>query len=200
MDSCHLQIPVATVSSLKIEQWMPEKWWLVRMTKVWRKHIRATGICFPSISSPVLHGSQQGTFRSHQQHSSSHSRDSQKPVKRPGATSISRTSSLPLLQHPFAHPECTVSLPLPFSPLLGCMHCLYCTEKGRDSRSEVERGQAPHRLSQPQSHPHQPELAAFQEGWYLMGRVSAWCPWWSRCFWAGQPLICTPENRGIEFR
>lgn len=32
--------------------------------------------------------------------SSSHPRDSQKPVKRPGATSISRTSSLPLLQMP----------------------------------------------------------------------------------------------------
>lgn len=38
-----------------------------------------------------------------------------------------------------ALPECTVSPPLPFSPLLGCMHCLYCTEKGRDSRSEEER-------------------------------------------------------------
>lgn len=78
-----------------------------------------------------------------------------------------------------ALPECTVSPPLPFSPLLGCMHCLYCTEKGRDSRSEeerMERGQAQHRPSQPQ--PHQPELASLQErqrGGVCMGGVSA-CP------------------------
>lgn len=28
---------------------------------------------------------------------------------------------------------------LALQPLLGCMHCLYCTEKGRDSRSAEER-------------------------------------------------------------
>jgi hypothetical protein len=97
--------------------------------------------------------------------------------KRPGATSISRTASLPLLQAPLAPPECTVSPPLPFSPLLGCMHCLYCTEKGRDG-VERWRGWSKGRLS---THlpawPRQPELASLQErqrGGVHMGGVSAY--------------------------
>lgn len=107
-------------------------------------------------------------------------RDSQKPVKRPGATSISRTSSLPLLQTPLALPECTVSPPLPFGPLLGCMHCLYCTEKGREAEVRQRgwrKGKAQHRPSQPQHHP--PELASppprEAQGGGCMGGVST-CP------------------------
>lgn len=98
--------------------------------------------------------------------------------KRPGATSISRTASLPLLQAPLAPPECTVSPPLPFGPLLGCMHCLYCTEKGRDSGVRW-RGWSKGRLSTHlPARPCQPELASLQErqrGGGHMGGVSA-CP------------------------
>ena len=98
--------------------------------------------------------------------------------KRPGATSISRTASLPLLQAPLAPPECTVSPPLPFSPLLGCMHCLYCTEKGRDSGVRW-RGWSKGRLSTHlPARPCQPEPASLQErqrGGGHMGGVSA-CP------------------------
>lgn len=124
--------------------------WLVRVTEA--RGSRPGGSCFPSISSPscMVHTREPSGPTSNSSGSShlgtprSQYRD-QEPPQSAGQPHT-------LLQTPFTLPECTVSPPLPFSPLLGCMHCLYCTEKGRDSRSEeerMERGQAQHPPSQP---------------------------------------------------
>lgn len=63
--------------------------------------------------------------------SSSYPKDSQKPVKRPGATAISRTSFLPLCRYPLPIPNAHSPHPCPSGPcLVVCTVCIALRREG----------------------------------------------------------------------
>lgn len=130
------------------------RWWLARMTG-WRRQTHRQFSQHFLLSSMVHTREPLGPTSNSS--SSSHSRDSQKPVKETRShLNQQDVLTAPLADAPLPIPNAQPAFAL--RPLRGCMHCLYCTEKGRDSRSEVERERAQHQLTQPL--PYSPELAA----------------------------------------
>nr|BAB14997.1 unnamed protein product [Homo sapiens] len=76
-----------------------ERWWRP-LSMVEARGSLSTGSCVPSNSSHPAWFTPREPSDPTSNRSTFHPGDSQKPVKRPGATSISRTASLPLLQSP----------------------------------------------------------------------------------------------------